>query len=783
LGLGWIGPLFVFFFFSMDPLIPDVDAGAAVSMREELVQPSLHSENASTQTKLLLLAVLFVSLVILYQHAMYQWALDFFWYYRDSVVGLFYPEVGYGSTKGGASPRRGGFFSSRRNRVKNIVGKPVRSGACGIVNLGNTCYMGSTIQCLNSVKAFRSLFLGRGEGELNGLINEDSKFGSGGKVARAFAGLVRLLWNDKYSAIAPIEFKDIFGAFKGQFAGHDQQDSHEFLTQLLDSLHEDFNFASQDFRYRERGASFDNMNNSLRSQRALQEYCTTNRSPLMDIFLGQVSSIKGCKECGFESATFECTWQLSVQLPPPSIFLNIKIFPSSPLLSADTPVIFGVWVNKNPSISMLATHVTDMIAETYGREVEMSSIVLTTVVQDGSQAIADICSSSKYLRILQGGEMIYAFETERQHVVEKEEHSSSSASEDSESAPRHFVPFIHRLVGDRQDYSVVGIPGLIYIDEHFSLRNCLETICRLVASCVHEQHAEEAAAAAEQGNVHWLLNYGIVRVVSTSSWALKHTRGQDIPNFEEEAVEKFLPGRKVTITFDWYESSIFDTKIVNKLIQHPTFKGRPERDSSQSSVTLDHCLEHFFVEETLDDNNLISCAQCNKLVHGVKSISFVKLPPVLIILLKRFEDVFTKLTTNVDFPVNDLDMSSYLLPPSRFESEGEENATAEKDCLYDLVALSTHVGGLSSGHYTAYRRMEDDQWVYCNDEKITALSYERHLEPSLGIDTSSVYILVYKRKSFLGDPASEAYERSKARKAVRPKRMSPRSSQRWSMDL
>ena len=79
--------------------------------------------------------------------------------------------------------------------------------------------------------------------------------------------------------------------------------------------------------------------------------------------------------------------------------------------------------------------------------------------------------------------------------------------------------------------------------------------------------------------------------------------------------------------------------------------------------------------------------------------------------------------------------------------------------------------------------MEDDQWVYCNDEKITNLSYERHLEPSLGIDTSSVYILVYKRKSFLGDPASEAYERSKARKAVRPKRMSPRSSQRWSMDL
>ncbi len=40
---------------------------------------------------------------------------------------------------------------------------------------------------------------------------------------------------------APAGFKDTVGRHLPQFAGRDQQDNSEFLTALLDRLHEDLN--------------------------------------------------------------------------------------------------------------------------------------------------------------------------------------------------------------------------------------------------------------------------------------------------------------------------------------------------------------------------------------------------------------------------------------------------------------------------------------------------------------------------------------------------------------
>ena len=52
---------------------------------------------------------------------------------------------------------------------------------------------------------------------------------------------MKALWSSQYKSIAPSDFKSMVGKFKVEFAGRDQQDSHEFVSKLLEWLHGDTN--------------------------------------------------------------------------------------------------------------------------------------------------------------------------------------------------------------------------------------------------------------------------------------------------------------------------------------------------------------------------------------------------------------------------------------------------------------------------------------------------------------------------------------------------------------
>lgn len=77
--------------------------------------------------------------------------------------------------------------------------------------------------------------------------------------------------------------------------------------------------------------------------------------------------------------------------------------------------------------------------------------------------------------------------------------------------------------------------------------------------------------------------------------------------------------------------------------------------------------------------------------------------------MKRFsqERFGRKLTTQVDFPTEGLDLTE-------FAAEGVSGGKI----LYDLYAVSNHSGGTSSGHYTAYcKNPYSNEWHYFNDSR------------------------------------------------------------------
>ena len=95
------------------------------------------------------------------------------------------------------------------------AGKSVRPGLTGLVNLGNTCYMNSALQCLSNTRLLRDYFL---KEEFLYDINPKAPMGAGGELTVEFARLLSAMWDGthKYvftaaggagpSSITPITF-------------------------------------------------------------------------------------------------------------------------------------------------------------------------------------------------------------------------------------------------------------------------------------------------------------------------------------------------------------------------------------------------------------------------------------------------------------------------------------------------------------------------------------------------------------------------------------------------
>lgn len=58
-----------------------------------------------------------------------------------------------------------------------------------------------------------------------------------GRITEELALVCRELWSGRYKSISPEHFRYVFGQYERMFSKYDQQDSHEFLTILIDHLH------------------------------------------------------------------------------------------------------------------------------------------------------------------------------------------------------------------------------------------------------------------------------------------------------------------------------------------------------------------------------------------------------------------------------------------------------------------------------------------------------------------------------------------------------------------
>lgn len=102
-------------------------------------------------------------------------------------------------------------------------------------------------------------------------------------------------------------------------------------------------------------------------------------------------------------------------------------------------------------------------------------------------------------------------------------------------------------------------------------------------------------------------------------------------------------------------------------------------------------------------------------------------PDTLVIMLKRYANIYRKVTDYVDFPLTGMDLTDKVHKRQTLERliekdpENEEyaNAIEKENVIYDLFGVVNHSGGLGGGHYTAdCKNLEDDKWYHFNDVSV-----------------------------------------------------------------
>eukprot|EP00980_Cylindrotheca_fusiformis_P011426 scaffold2649_cov137-Cylindrotheca_fusiformis.AAC.1 len=280
---------------------------------------------------------------------------------------------------------------------------PVESGdgIVGLYNMGNTCYMNSSIQCLSHTPVFKDYF--NMKYYLND-INTTNPLGYEGRLAQVSAVLINSLWKrfnqqaphqpkrvtapGSYApvnapALTPKTFKESIGKFNDIFAGNEQHDAQEFLAFLLGGLSEDLN-RIQDKPYIEAPDSDGRPDHEL-ADIWWSNHLQREMSIVVAFFTGQYKSLLKCKLCKYESARFEPFSVLQIPLPEDdTIPVSLIVYPVKENVEA---MKYSVRVHNSGTlydvlISLAKVMYADEHGESETAEVEDSAENSTNVAEE-----------------------------------------------------------------------------------------------------------------------------------------------------------------------------------------------------------------------------------------------------------------------------------------------------------------------------------------------------------------------------------------------------------------
>ena len=176
----------------------------------------------------------------------------------------------------------------------------------GLNNVGSTCFMNATLQCLLHISELNLYFLNEYPNDYNILRTKNSSSETMGNISLAYYNVINEVYlksiqcNNNYymnsNSFAPNEFKETLGKYNSQFRYYEANDSKDLILYLLQTFHEELNyFGDQPFPVNllrpnqlNRADTFNYFNNTYNFQ---------NFSIVSKLFYGTYENIIKCCNC------------------------------------------------------------------------------------------------------------------------------------------------------------------------------------------------------------------------------------------------------------------------------------------------------------------------------------------------------------------------------------------------------------------------------------------------------------------------------------------------------
>ncbi|KDP20649.1 hypothetical protein JCGZ_03783 [Jatropha curcas] len=617
--------------------------------------------------------------------------------------------------------------------VTGVSTRGSTGGLTGLQNLGNTCFMNSAIQCLVHTPEFAKYF----REDYHQEINWQNNLGMMGELAIAFGELLRKLWAPGRTPVNPRQFKLKLARFSPQFSGHNQHDSQELLAFLLDGLHEDLNRVKQKPYIESRDA--DGRPDEEVADEYWSNHIARNDSIIVDVCQGQYKSTLVCPVCNKVSVTFDPFMYLSLPLQSTTTrSITVTVFTCD---GSALPFTCTVTVPKQGrcrdlihalSNSCCLKNNEDLkLAEVrnhlFQRFLEDPLISLSTIKDDDHLAAYKIPKSVKKILMLR---LIH------RHQERRETNDAQTAS--------CWKPYGTPLLSLMSCDSVIT-RGDIQIAVHKLLSPFLR-----VESSKHAEIADsnnslppsDASHENNSGDARGPVSDSVMKYASSSKavTSLKlplqlvdeSNACIDLSVGEEKAIRLSSSATSIVVYVDWSEELLqkYDTHYLENLPEVLKY-GPVNKKARTEPLSLYTCLEAFLREEPLVPEDMWNCPQCKEERQASKKLDLWRLPEVLVIHLKRFSysrSMKHKLETFVNFPVHDLDLTSYV---------ANKNNTRRQ--IYELYALTNHYGGMGSGHYTAHiKLLDENRWYNFDDSHISPITED-------DVKSAAAYVLFYRR--------------------------------------
>ncbi|CAG5031542.1 unnamed protein product [Parnassius apollo] len=606
--------------------------------------------------------------------------------------------------------------------------------ATGIKNHGNTCYMNAVLQCLSHTDVIAEYFVldhYKVDLQKRNKINS-KKYGTRGEVTEQLAALLKALWSCRYTPDMSITFKSAVERHGTQYRGSSQHDAQEFLFWLLDKVHEDLNTATKK-KYKtikNTGGKSD----EVVAAETLANHARRNSSFVQTVFQAQYRSALTCAKCERTSCTFDPFHCVSVQLPT-----RLNTVQPSPL-----PVNV-VYVNQQPrqvriGVELAPTATMDDLRTTLHNDtgIDRDHIILTEISETGW------CTARAGWEVA-GMDFGALYCLEAPPLLQ------------TPTTPYLLILWINLLNGER-----FGSPYAMQVAREVAYEDLQKLLLKEMSQVVAERVLERA-----QGADIFRARLADARPRSFLQPELPH------PLFALD-VEQVLcahdkhPHLRLELLWDPAHRDSIIREAGEACEVHVSAAGGAAGGAGGgaggggSTLTLHACLTHYTRAEHLAQEDAWRCPQCQRYMPVVKTLGLWSLPDVLVIHLKRFRQqakgrTSTKLTTMVEFPLNDLDMTPHLVRrnSSNNESPGHSRsprrrhskvaATNPQDNIYDLYAICYHHGDdLETGHYTAAcKNPYDNRWYKFDDSRVTPVDEENAYAELVN---NTVYMLFYKRK-------------------------------------